>query len=358
MKPHGWFLITVVSILATSAWSASDLTKPIADATLVFEERAGFAAIEAEQFYKQTATGKRAWHITTSQSAPDVKLDGDPARVSGASGGAYVECLPNTRRTHGDKLISDENFSNEPGRIAVLHDKVHFNTPGCYYVWARAFSTGSADNGLHVSLDGQWPASGERLQWCEGKNSWRRESKQRTEQEHCGEPEKIFLDVMAPGEHEVLFSMREDGFAFDKFILTTNRQFARPQDGGPIAQVRSGALPTAAAVSGQTRGREGDGSVRVSGELKQWHKVTLTLDGPFAYERDTDPNPFTDYRFVVFEHESVHRVTMCRVTLQPMATRRTRPPRPARNGALTSLPTSRAVGRTTCHSFAGRSGRG
>jgi hypothetical protein len=43
----------------------------------------------------------------------------------------------------------------------------------------------------------------------------------------------------------------------------------------------------------------------VSGELKQWHKVTLTLDGPQAKETDTDPNPFTDYSFIVtFSHES------------------------------------------------------
>lgn len=50
---------------------------------------------------------------------------------------------------------------------------------------------------------------------------------------------------------------------------------------------------------------DGNGSVSISGELKQWHKVTLTLDGPFAHERDTSPNPFTDYRFAVrFRHES------------------------------------------------------
>ena len=43
----------------------------------------------------------------------------------------------------------------------------------------------------------------------------------------------------------------------------------------------------------------------VSGELKQWHKVTLTLDGPQAKETDNDPNPFTDYNFTVtFTHES------------------------------------------------------
>ena len=43
----------------------------------------------------------------------------------------------------------------------------------------------------------------------------------------------------------------------------------------------------------------------VSGELRQWHKVTLTFNGPQANETDTSPNPFTDYRMtVVFTHES------------------------------------------------------
>lgn len=40
----------------------------------------------------------------------------------------------------------------------------------------------------------------------------------------------------------------------------------------------------------------------VSGELKQWHKVTLTFEGPETSET-ADPNPFTDYRLVVtFRH--------------------------------------------------------
>ena len=49
----------------------------------------------------------------------------------------------------------------------------------------------------------------------------------------------------------------------------------------------------------------GDGSAKVSGELKQWHKVTLDLAGPYADERDQQHNPFTDYRMMVrFTHES------------------------------------------------------
>lgn len=50
---------------------------------------------------------------------------------------------------------------------------------------------------------------------------------------------------------------------------------------------------------------DGSGEVEIFGELKQWHKVTLTLDGPFARESDTDPNPFTDLQMDVrFTHES------------------------------------------------------
>ncbi len=55
----------------------------------------------------------------------------------------------------------------------------------------------------------------------------------------------------------------------------------------------------------QPRQADGSGSVSIGGELKQWHKVTLTLDGPFAHEGDTEPNAFTDLAFnVQFTHES------------------------------------------------------
>ena len=48
-----------------------------------------------------------------------------------------------------------------------------------------------------------------------------------------------------------------------------------------------------------------DQDIVISGELKQWHNVILTLNGPFANEEDTDPNPFVDYRMDVdFTHES------------------------------------------------------
>ncbi len=110
-------------------------------------------------------------------------------------------------------------------------------------MWVRAFSTGSEDNGLHVGIDGEWPDSGQRLQWCEGKHTWRWESKQRTEKQHCGEAHKIFLDIKRPGEHVISFSMREDGFEFDKWLMTLDRDFKRPNDIGPKSLVYAGTAP-------------------------------------------------------------------------------------------------------------------
>ncbi len=61
------------------------------------------------------------------------------------------------------------------------------------------------------------------------------------------------------------------------------------------------AIPTAGELSAQN----GDATVAIAGELRQWHKVTLTLDGPFANETDKVPNPFLDYEMnVTFAHES------------------------------------------------------
>lgn len=322
-------IVSSLSLLAIQT-AAADTSKPIVPNDLVFAEQEGIVAVEAEHFVRQENTDVRAFHIISPQHVPEITPDGDPAHLDNASGGAYVEALPDSRRTHDDKLIVGENFSNDPGKLAVLTYRVNFENPGKYYVWVRAHSTGSEDNGLHVGIDGTWPSSGRRLQWCEGKNSWRWDSKQRTAEEHCGEPFKIFLDVPTKGVHEIQFSMREDGFEFDRWLMTKEREFTRPLDAGPDSIIFNGTQPetfasnNAAAQATGTgniklakplqlpRGEDGNGDVAIEGELKQWHNIILTLDGPFAHELDTNPNPFVNYEMnVTFTHQSgspSHRV--------------------------------------------------
>lgn len=193
--------------------------KPNGVGNLIFEEKDGIVAVEAEHFYTQSLSDIRKWEII------------DTAHSKSASGNKYVECLPDTRTTHDDKLTAGENFSNTAGQMAVLHYQVHFNNPGKYYVWVRTYSTGTEDNGIHVGVDGEWPESGQRMQWCEGKNEWTWDSKQRTQEVHCGVPELIFLEIKKPGLHDIQFSMREDGFEFDKFIMT--KEYKKPKGTGP-----------------------------------------------------------------------------------------------------------------------------
>jgi Gylcosyl hydrolase family 115 C-terminal domain len=179
-------------------------------ATLETEEKNALIEMEAEHFYLQTKDGVRKWVLQKDSSA---------------SGSMAIKLLPDTRITHDDTLITGENFSNIPGLMCIVSYKIKFNTTGRYYVWVRALSTGSEDNSVHVGIDGTWPESGARMQWCDGKNKWWWESKQRTEKNHCGEPYLIYLNIEKTGWHNIEFSMREDGFMMDKFLLTKDKTF-------------------------------------------------------------------------------------------------------------------------------------
>lgn len=243
-----FFSMAIAAITLELNAQSVELSSPIIGTEVIFNEENGVAAVEAEHFYMQVKTELRQWFITSKERIPQVVLDPDGEHIAGASGTAYIEILPDTRRTPSDKLIKLEdpmlneetarlvNFTDLPGKIAILHYKVNINQPGRYYVWVRAHSTGPEDNSLHVGLNGIWPANGQRMQWCDGKNQWMWESRQRTEKEHCGVPKEIYLDIEKAGIQDIQFSMREDGFEFDKFILTKDINFV-PEREGPASKL-------------------------------------------------------------------------------------------------------------------------
>lgn len=196
---------TAIALLATCLTTSAQVPT----------ETDGLLRVEAEGFDRQELTEVREWRIFSTG-----------AHAEGASGGAYIEVLPDTRTSHEDRLIRGENFTNEPGVMAVVAYDVLINSPGRYFVWVRAYSTGTEDNGVHVGIDGEWPESGRRMQWCEGKNAWTWASKQRTADQHCGVPGQIWLDIEQSGSHTVMFSMREDGFEMDAWVLSSDPGFS------------------------------------------------------------------------------------------------------------------------------------
>ncbi len=192
-----------------------------------FEEKMGFLEVEAEAFHHNTNNGtKRDWYIRSAQTKVSITNEENAKHIEKASGGgAYIEALPDTRITHDDPLIHGENFFPIAGIGGIVSYKVKINTAGKYYVWASAFSSGTEDNGVHVGLDEEWPESGARMQWCEDKNQWKWSSAQRMPDNHCGTPNSIFLIFETPGDYIVSFSMREDGFEMDRWILTQDSSF-------------------------------------------------------------------------------------------------------------------------------------
>ncbi|WP_366182902.1 hypothetical protein [Flavobacterium ovatum] len=225
--------IVLAGFLSISLGStAQQLEKPIVNKKTVFEGNKETIAVEAEHNYKQSKNEIRQWYRTSSTETPKVGRDEDENHNLGASNNAYLEILPDTRVTAEDELIVGENFSNEAGQMGILHYKVKFSTPGRYYVWARIFSMGAEDNGLHVGIDGTWPEHGQRMQWCQGKKEWTWGSAQRTELIHCGVAKQIYLDIQKAGIHDIQFSMREDGVELDKFLLTKDIDYV-PNGEGP-----------------------------------------------------------------------------------------------------------------------------
>ncbi|MDO6719840.1 hypothetical protein Q4575_10530 [Psychrosphaera sp. 1_MG-2023] len=198
-------------------------------------ENTNLIAIEAENFASQHLDHKRRWLVMSEDTSTHNYPDADLPHYETASGKSYIEILPDTRVNHYETLVRGENFSAQGGNVAVLTYPVYFDKPGKYYVWSRAFSTGSEDNGVHIGLNGHWPETSQRVQFCHGKHKWTWSSAQRTIGNHCGVPNTISVNVPTKGVHTLMISMREDGFELDKLLLTQDVNY-QPRGKGIAAK--------------------------------------------------------------------------------------------------------------------------
>jgi hypothetical protein len=211
---------------------------------LVHQTVDGTVVIEAEHFTAQRRDMIRRWYLNSAQHTPAARPDGDPVNVDGAGGGAYMEALPDTFVTDDDRAIDGINLGLHPGSVAVLCYKVHFSEPGRYYVWTRMRSDDEEDNTLNAGLNDEWPASAKCLQFQKHTKAWQWGGIIRSPQGPSFPRLTAWLDVPTAGVHTVMYSMREDGCSFDRFILTTKKDFAKPEGVGPAATpARAGKLP-------------------------------------------------------------------------------------------------------------------
>jgi hypothetical protein len=218
--------------------------KPLVDANVVFQEVDGAVVIEAEHFHQQTRHMIRRWYLNSPQHTPTAKPDGDPVIIADAGGGAYLEALPDTFVTDDDRAIDGLNLGLHPGAVAVLHYKVHFSKPGRYYLWTRMRSDDEEDNTLNAGLNDEWPASAKCLQFQKHTKAWQWGNVIRDPKGPAFPRLLAWLDVPSAGVHTVMYSMREDGCSFDRFLLTMDKDFAKPVGVGPATTApKSGQLP-------------------------------------------------------------------------------------------------------------------
>lgn len=228
-------------IFGTSFSLMAQTDQPIVNESLIFGSSKGTIVIEAEHFYKQTLTSKRAWHINSPEHKPVVRPDHDSASYSDAGGMAYMEALPDLFHSDEDQIISGENLGSN-GDMAVMHYKVWFAQPGRYYLWTRLRSNDQEDNTTQAGIDGKWPVTAQILQSPVEKKIWIWRSENRLSRT----PWKIgraCLDVPAKGLHDIQFCMREDGEEFDRFILTTDSLYSVSEGIGPEITIHEGKLP-------------------------------------------------------------------------------------------------------------------
>jgi hypothetical protein len=172
---------------------------------------------QAEDCFIVESTYEVRWQLIGPAGLPDGGTEA-ATYFPGAIGGIYLQALAVPPNTGGHEYP-------EPGSGPLLLCPVSVPQAGRYQVWVRAYARDTTDNSIHVGMDDLWPATGRALQVCQSANAfnqWTWTSSQYLDDpsQACVGPRAISLDVTAPGQHLLMFSVREDDFRFDAWLLT------------------------------------------------------------------------------------------------------------------------------------------
>jgi lysophospholipase L1-like esterase len=172
---------------------------------LVKYEEPRMVVIEAENYF-DTKTGQagHAWQVIDDKTYVTHK----PESVVSAE--KALQVLPDTGNTYSVDVAST---------AAALSYKVKFPASGDYYIWVRGKSPSSSSNSVHVGIDGVLAPAGTAISDSSGSAyyAWFNVA--------AGTGSAARITVNSAGLHTVNVWMHEDGFRFDKLILTRNAAF-------------------------------------------------------------------------------------------------------------------------------------
>jgi len=244
----GWWLEWVRATYGAYIPPGADTSSPPPDTSgqSCFEEQGGVLCVEAESFHQKFA------RVPTGGSVLEHRWDLMTDRA-GYSGDGFMVNLPDERC---ETCTSPSSPRDNSGADLLFRVKV--NTAGTYRVWVRGMSMGGQSNGVHVGIDGYLPNNGpgSNISGFRPENTWVWEHGHK---EYSVEP-NIYITA---GMHTLHIWGRDDGFRFDKVLLSIS-QPAAPSGSGPAESVlvaggavgAETAAPRPARVPASPHGRE------------------------------------------------------------------------------------------------------
>jgi cysteine-rich repeat protein len=169
-----------------------------------FQEAGGSVAMEGESYARVVANGPTSWATAADGTA---------------SGSSYLNSTPD----------AGANFDPINGLTPRADFPVYFQTAGTYKVFVRGAGNPAnrpASDTVHVGLDGQLPASSDRISGFTTSWGWRQSTLDGV---------AATITVGTPGLHSINVWVREDGFRLDKLVLTTG---SAPTGTGPAQSSR------------------------------------------------------------------------------------------------------------------------
>lgn len=187
-----------------------NVAQAISPEAFLFES--GTVTIEAENYFLKTQPGSKSWDFDTSQA--------------GFAGTGALRLNPNT----GTKL-SETQTALSPRLDYKIY--VPEGAGGDYKIWVRGAGSTIYDDSVHFGVDGVVQSTSDRLVVDYGIGlNW---SNTTMDNNDTG----VALLSLTPGEHTINVWMREDGFVFDKFLLTSTSDI--PAGQGPAESAQEGA---------------------------------------------------------------------------------------------------------------------
>ena len=177
--------------------------------------------------FQQDASGVVSMEAEHYQGSV-VSADGHEWLSAGGTYGGY---------SGTDALAAEPNngarVDNFVGNSPRLDYTVNFTQAGTYYVWVRGMGPTGNDDSLHVGLDGAAQSSSDRIAGFPNSTTWAWRA-------ITMDGPVATINVASAGVHTVNVWMREDGFVFDKLVLTPDATFNPSALNGGLGPDESG----------------------------------------------------------------------------------------------------------------------